>query len=87
MGFVREGNRRSAAIGHELQLIEHFVQHGYVIEVEDNILGPIQYPSDAVAVDDYDESQTRRVTDKTELDLEYLDFDHEAERLSATGTA
>lgn len=80
MGFVREGNRRSAQIGHEVQLIRAMVGRGFVVEVETGH-GVVQYKPTAVALDGYAKEAMTVVTSFEELDLEHLGYEHELEKM------
>lgn len=79
MGFHREGNQKTASIGRDILLVESFLKHGYVVEVENAAGHRLQCSVDSARLENPNYEKVREITDKVELQLNELSFE-EAKR-------
>lgn len=71
MGFGGNRNER----GHDIALVESFIEHGYVIQLEPSNDVPRQYPANSSLLENYSDYHKRKITDKHKLRLSQLSFE------------
>lgn len=72
MGFEREGNRRTARIGHEIHLIDSLLNKGKIIVVEDSSGRKAQYPVDSSFLENGHYDHRYEVTTPENLELDFF---------------